>query len=259
MIRKCQATIVKPGDGGTGRSEVGFAKDGVVAAAIEVDGDLFRGHFDVAGSFDELSVEVFGLGLGEAFELAGEPTVAAMGNDGEDDVEVDVETHLARQAIQVEEVDADAQAVLNAVAARIARHKVAGGNVGVVAHEQGEPFAAQAGDGDLSERAAVTVESKGFVDIANTFIEPFGNIDLSLMPSVFGQGLEPAGDGCATSANGDEGDAALVEAGEVLVVGEFGIETEPLGIAAGGVPPEIDEAEDFAGLVGAGEVGVGVA
>ena len=71
MIRKRESTFVKPGDGRTCRSEVGFVKDGVVAAAIEVDGDLFRSHFDVAGGFDELSVEVFGLGLSEAFELAG--------------------------------------------------------------------------------------------------------------------------------------------------------------------------------------------
>jgi len=111
----------------------------------------------------------------------------------------------------------------------------------------------------LSECAAVAVHGEGLVDIADTLIEAFGDIDLSLMPSVFGQGFEPAGDRRATSANGDEGDAALVEAGEVFVVGEFGIETEPLGVAAGGVSPEIDEAEDFAGLVGAGEVGVGVA
>src|SRR5262245_4722943 len=125
MIRKRESTVVEPGNGGTSRSEVGFTKDWVVAAAVEVDGDLFRGHFDVAGSFDELSVEVFGLGLGEAFELVGQPPVAAMGNDGEDDIKVDVETHLARQAIQVEEVDADAQAVLDAVAARVARHQIA--------------------------------------------------------------------------------------------------------------------------------------
>jgi len=141
MIRKRESAFVEPGDGRTGRSEVGFVKDRVVAAAIEVDGDLFRGHFDVAGSFDELAVEVFGLGLGETFELARQPTVAAMGDDGEDDVEVDVETHLARQAIQVEEVDADAQAVLDAVATCVARHEVAWSNVGVVAHEQGETFA----------------------------------------------------------------------------------------------------------------------
>lgn len=230
-----------------------------MAAAVEVDGDLFRGHFDVAGSFDELSVEIFGLGLGEAFELAGQPPVAAMGNDGEDDIEVDIETHLAGQAIQVEEVDADAQTILDAVAACVARHQVAWRNVGVVAHEQGETFASQAGDGDLSKRAAVAVDGEGFVDIANTLMEAFRDIDVGLLPRAFGQSLEPAGDGGATSANGDEGNAPLVKASEVLVVGEFGIETEPLRIVAGGVPPEIDEAEDFAGLVGAGEVGVGVA
>jgi hypothetical protein len=124
---------VKPGDRWAGRSDGGFVEDRVVAAAVEMDGDLFGGHFDVAGRDHELAIEVFGLRLGEAFEFAGQPSIAAMGDDGEDNIEVDVETHLAGEAIDMEEVDADAQAVLDAVAARVARHEVAWRDVGVVA------------------------------------------------------------------------------------------------------------------------------
>jgi hypothetical protein len=105
----------------------------------------------------------------------------------------------------------------------------------------------------------VAVEGDGLIDIANVLIEAFWDIEMGFVPSAFGQGFESAGDGGATPTDGDEGDAALVEAGKVVVVGELGIEAEPLGVAPGDAVPEIDEAEDFAGLVGAGEIGVGVA
>ena len=66
-------------------------------------------------------------------------------------------------------------------------------------------------------------------------------------------------DGGAASANGDERDVALVEARQLGISGELGIEVQPGGIAAGQCLPEIDEAAHFTVLIGAGEISVCVA
>ncbi len=51
----------------------------------------------------------------------------------------------------------------------------------------------------------------------------------------------------------------MVETGKFSVAGELGIEIQPVGIAAGDAVPESHEAEYLAGLVGAGQIGIGVA
>jgi len=156
-------------------------------------------------------------------------------------------------------VHADAQAVFDAVAARVTDHQITGGDIGVVGQKQREAFAAQASDGELTQGSVVAVEFDRLIDVADVFVQAFGDVEMSLAPGACGQGFESACDGGAASTDGDEGDAALVDARQFGIVGELGIEAEPVRIVAGEVMPKFDEAEDFAGLVGTQEIGIGVA
>ena len=53
-----------------------------MTAAVEGDEELAVGtDFDEAAGFDELAIELLGLGLLESFQLTGEPAVAAVGDD----------------------------------------------------------------------------------------------------------------------------------------------------------------------------------
>ena len=99
---------------------------------VEMDDDRFRRDLDASARFYELAVEVFRLGLVEAAQFAGEPAVATVGDHCEGDIDIDVEPYLTGQAIEMEEVDADAETVLHSVAAGITEDEVAGSNLGVV-------------------------------------------------------------------------------------------------------------------------------
>ena len=75
----------------------------------------------------------------------------------------------------------------------------------------------------------------------------------------------PAGKGCqagefgaAALAQGEPADAARGEFVEHLVGGQLGVEDEQPGVFAGGVAPVVGEGDDFAGLLGLGDFGVGV-
>ena len=130
--------------------EACFAQNRVVGAAVEVDDETARLDFDAAAGFDELAIEVLRLGLAEAVEFFGQPAVAAIGDNRQGHVQVDIESDLAGQAIEVEEVDADAQAVFDAVAADVAQHHVTGADVAVVGEKERIAFTAQTVDGDLT-------------------------------------------------------------------------------------------------------------
>ena len=75
----------------------------------------------------------------------------------------------------------------------------------------------------------------------------------------------PAGKGCqagefgaAALPQGEPADAARGEFVEHLVGGQLGVEDEQPGVFAGGVAPVVGEGDDFAGLLGLGDFGVGV-
>ena len=53
-------------------------------------------------------------------------------------------------------------------------------------------------------------------------------------------------------------DLALIDARQFGVVDDLAVEVEPLGVGAGHLVPELDEPHQFAVLIVAGQVGVGV-
>ncbi len=92
-----------------------------MATPVEVNGDAVGlGSSLYAGGLDESAVELLRVGLLEPIEARCQPSVATVGSHRQGGVEIDVQSHLAGQAVQVEEVHADAQATLNPIAAGVA-------------------------------------------------------------------------------------------------------------------------------------------
>jgi hypothetical protein len=79
-----------------------------------------------------------------------------VGEDGEDDVEVDVEGYGAGQGVEVERADRLGEALFDVHAAGVVLDDPAGGEVrdwaDVVGDEDGGLVVAEAGDGELAKR-----------------------------------------------------------------------------------------------------------
>src|SRR5438128_6953920 len=133
-VFKGHAAVPQPGDCLTSSVEGRFTQDRVVGAAVEVNDQTSRFDLDAAAGFDELAVEVLRLGLGKAMQLLCQPAVTAISDNGH--VEVHIEPDFARQAIEMKEVDADAQAVFDAVAAGVAQDHIASGDVAVIGEKE---------------------------------------------------------------------------------------------------------------------------
>jgi hypothetical protein len=56
-------------------------------------------------------------------KLLGQPAVAAIGQDGQGSVQIDIESHFPGETIEVKEVDADTERVLNPMASGIANNQ----------------------------------------------------------------------------------------------------------------------------------------
>ncbi len=88
-----------------------------MATAVEQDSESTTRHdFDLTAGFDEFAGDLFWLGVIESFELAGEPSVATVGDHRQRDVQIDIQTDFAGKIVHVKEVDVGAQPVFDSVA-----------------------------------------------------------------------------------------------------------------------------------------------
>src|SRR4051794_23081741 len=117
----------------------------------------------------------------------------------------------------MEEVHADPQAVLDPIAAGVADDQLARGLLELVGEEQRGPFAAQAGHGDLADRALVAAQPYGLLDVTDLRVTPLGDVDHGLLPSGSRLPSQAPEDGHPTSADGDEVDLPLVDARQLGV------------------------------------------
>lgn len=75
---------------------------------VEVHDNALGLDLHHAPGLDEPTVQLFGVALVETRQWSGQPALTAVGDDGQGNVHVHVEAHLARPAVEVEEVDTDA-------------------------------------------------------------------------------------------------------------------------------------------------------
>src|SRR5262249_31012354 len=150
----------------------------------------------------EPTVELFRLGLREAVQPRGQPAVAAVGQDGQRHVQIHVEADLTGQAVQVKEVDADPQGVLDAVPPRVAGDHVAAADLEVVGQAQRRLLPAQAAHRQLTERARVAAHADGFLHVADVLVATLGDVHDGPAPGRGRQGPQAAEDGGPAPANG---------------------------------------------------------
>src|SRR3954447_10167035 len=250
--------LAEPWDGERVAVDLGFAQDRVMAPAVEGHRQAVVLDRHGPGGLDEPAVEALRIALLEAFQPRRQPAVATVGDHRQRGVEVDVQAHLAGQAVEVEEVHADAQATLDPVAAGVADDQLARGLLEVVGEEQGGPIGAEAGGGDLADRAVVAAKSDRLLDVTDVRMAPFGDIDHGPLPGGGGPLLQASEDGRSAAADGDEVDRPLVDSREFGGVDHLAVQVKPPGVRASDLVPELDESHQFAVLLVAGQIGVGI-
>src|SRR5712691_1134862 len=86
--------------------------------------------------FHEFARQLFGRSGVKASQLLGEPAVATVGQDSHGGVKIHIESNLTRQTIEVKEIHADPQPVLDAIAASVAHNQRPRTLLRVVGQEQ---------------------------------------------------------------------------------------------------------------------------
>src|SRR6266508_1585743 len=109
-------------------------------------------------------------------------------------------------------------------------NQLARGFLEVIGEEQRGAVAAQAGHGDLADRALVAAQPDDLLDITNLRVTTFGDIDHGLLPSGSGLLFQTPEDGRSASANRDEMDLALIDPRQFGVIDHLAVEVEPLGV-----------------------------
>ena len=249
---------MEPGDGGGGVGVAGLDEVRVVGAATERNDDLVVADVDGGAGFDELAEQAGGLGGAEAFaDAGGENAVQGAGHDGELDVEIDAQGHGGGQRIHVEEVDGIGDGVLDQHAAGIAVDQLARGGAELVGEQQGGLVVAEVADGDLADGDGIVLDADGLVEDAGGAVTAADVGEVDGAPAVAGQGEQLLDHLGAAAAQGEEGDAAGLEPGQVGIGGEAAVEDQFGGRVAGAGGPGVDEAQDLVVLGGLGGPGAG--
>ena len=103
-----------------------------MAAFVKAHHNPFLLNLDYASGFHEFAIQLFRRSGFKTMELLGQPAVAAVGQNGQRSIQIDIEPHFTGQTIEVKEVDADTECVLNTIASGVAHDQRACTLFGVV-------------------------------------------------------------------------------------------------------------------------------
>ena len=251
-VGEAEGLATGPGDRSGFGVEPGLPQDRVVRPFLEVDVDLIFGDANRPAGLDDLPAQPLGLRLGEAIQFARQPAIAPVGQDRQGRIQIDVERDFAGQAVEMEEVDAAPQRILDPVAARVARDDLPSGLVEVVGQDERGLVASQAGDGNLSQFPLVVGDVDGLLKIPDV---PMAAVSECRSRCVAmrnaGWLARSAEDSAPAPSDGDERRlAAGVESVHLGVGREPRIEVDPGGVRAQDRPAELDELQQLSrGLV----------
>jgi hypothetical protein len=105
-------------------------------------------------------------------------------------VHIHVQPPFAGQTVEVKEIDADAEAVLDAMASGVAGDEVPGTDVEVVGHKESRVGMPQAVHGHLPYGTSIPPECRRLVHRADVLVAAFGDINHRLTPSRGWESLE---------------------------------------------------------------------
>ncbi len=112
--------------------EICFPQDWVVRATIKVYDDAATWfNFDSARRLNKLAIEGLRLAEIEAVKLMRQPAITAVRKHRQHRIKIDIQTHFARQTIQMKEVHTAPQRIFNSVPSRVVCHKIPRRDFGV--------------------------------------------------------------------------------------------------------------------------------
>jgi hypothetical protein len=161
-------------------------------------------HFHLAARLDELAVHLFRGGLVQAVQLTRQPAIATVGQHCQRRIPIDVQSHLADQAVQVKEVDTGPKAILDRVAPGLTDDQGSRRFRQVVGDEQWGLLPSQAIDGQLADLPLVSRQSNHLVHQADLLMTSFGRVDHGTLPRLWRQPTETTDHGGVTSSDRDE-------------------------------------------------------
>src|SRR5712692_4102247 len=239
--------------------ESGFPQDRIVAALVEVHDDPFRLDVDHPRCFHALAIQLLGRSGVKASQWLGEPAVATVGQDSHGGVKIHIASPLTRQTIEVKEMHADPQTVLDTIAARVAHNQRPRTLLRVVGQEERRRRTSESRARPLAQRALVPWEGHRLIQVPDTLMTAVRGVDHRLAPLAGRERAQAAQDGGATPPNGDKPDAAVVQLRQLGIGHDLGIKVQPLGIDSGELRPQLDTLERLASLVTPSEMRVGLA
>ena len=230
-----------------------------MAALVEVHDDPCRLDFDHTPCFHALAVQWCGRRGVKAAQLLGQPALATLGQPGPGGVESDVESYCARQTIDVKDMHAQPQPVLDAMASGVAYDQCPRALLGVVGQEQGRGLPSQSCDREVAQRALVPWERHRLIPVPETWMTAVRRVAHRLAPWASRECAQAAQDGGATPPDGDKPDTALVQLRQLRRGYDLGIKVQPRGMDAREVRPKRDTLACLASLITPGEMRVGLA
>ena len=161
--------------------------------------------------FHELAIELFGLRFVKTLPLRGQPAVAPMRQHCQGHVYIHVEPHLTGQTVEVKDIDAAAEAILDAMPAGIAENEGSGTGIEVGGPKEGRLGMPSAVHCYLPYGASVPPEGRGLIHLAPLVVAAVGDIDPCSAPSRGGEGLEATEEGGPPTPNRHKPNATLIE------------------------------------------------
>jgi hypothetical protein len=123
-----------------------------VGALLEAHLNIPLGDHHMGDRIDEVTEDVLGLGGGTAvIDLLAEEAIQAAGHQGQLQIAIDFHGDRRGQRVDVEEIHAISDAVLDEHALRVAADELNRGAAQLVGHHDGRFLVAQVGDGDLAD------------------------------------------------------------------------------------------------------------
>src|SRR5271167_1940158 len=169
-----------------------------------MDVDVFLGDAYGSAGLDDLPAEFLGLRISETVQLVRQPAIAPVGHHGQGRIQIRVERNFACQAVEMEEVDATSQRILDPIAPSVPCDDPPSGFIKVVAQKERGFVASQTGGCDLSQFSPVIGYANGLLKVSDVLMSAFRIIDHSTPPCGIRLVGKTAEDSTTPASNGDE-------------------------------------------------------
>ena len=169
---------------------------------------------ELSPGFHALARELLGLRCVTAIPLRGQPSVAPLRKHRQGHVHSHVAPHCTGQTGEGQDMDAAAEAVLDAMASGGASDAVPCTAVEVVGHEAGRLGLPPAVHGHLPSRASIPMESRGLLHRAAVWMAACGDSAPCLVPGRGWEGLEATQKGGAPTPHRHQPEAPLLHPGQ---------------------------------------------